>query len=142
MSESECKHVKLENRMVYSFTTKCPELLGLKKSDMTLQARVSYKVASKSDNLEDWIGTIFPVVLKNYPQTGDDPKLYEWLIFDDSLGSEFLIPYEWIVEESISSGADIGMIVSIEAITAQQSDAILGALGKMGIPFEYKKTKI
>lgn len=120
----------------YSFTTKCPEILGVKKKNMVLQGVLSYSMATREDYLKGAVESAMPVVLQKFPSTPKDPEKYSWLLFLSEKDEEYLIPFEFIIEGSLNSKDNINMVLWIDDVTPSQADAIRGAIGKMGIPFE------
>lgn len=121
---------------IYAFATKCPEILGVKKKNMVLQGVLNHSMATREDYLKGTVESAMPVVLQKFPSTPKDHEKYSWLLFLSEKDEEYLIPFEFIIEGSLNSKDNINMVLWIDDVTPSQADAIRGAIGKMGIPFE------
>lgn len=94
---------------VYNFNTLAPNILGSYYSLMKVKSILSADKAAKIEDVYNLNSKLVSVI----PGLSNDPSDNEYILFENSDGTERIFAYEWLNEETITEATNTNIKVTI-----------------------------
>lgn len=120
--------LNLRNGLRYNFNTIAPSILGQTYTNVLLEGSVTYRIASKY-NVDHTQASLLPYLPDGVSRKHTD---YNYYIFRTETGSELILAYEWIREESIVENTDSFLDIRIQGASIQDIRTVKSILGYAG----------